>query len=104
MHKIHLGQAPFCMQNVIPPNRHLTTGRTLINSADTGGILARTATFKNSFYPHSIIEYNKLDITHRLFPSVKQFKQILFGNISEKRLWYYVGNRINHNSKVENEM
>ena len=75
------------MQIAIPPSRHLTTGRTLINAADTGRIFARTETFKNSFYPHSIIEYNKLDITLRLCPSVKQFKQILVGNTSENRLY-----------------
>ena len=84
MHKIHLGQAPLYMPNVIPPSRHLTTGRTLRNAVDTVGIFARTETFKSYFYTHSIPEYNKLDIFVRLYPSV--------GNISEKRSWYYVGN------------
>ena len=71
MHKIHLGQAPLYMQNVIPPRRHLTTGRTLRNAGDTGGIFARTETFKSLFYPHSIIEYNKLDITLKTLPISK---------------------------------
>ena len=85
MHKIHLGQAPLYMHNVIPPSKHLTTGRTLRNAADTGGIFACTETFKISLYAHSIIEYNILDITLRLCPSVKQFKQILVGNTGGKK-------------------
>ena len=38
------------------------------------------------FYPHSIIEYNKLykGKSLKLGPSVKQFKQISVGNISAK--------------------
>ena len=37
------------MQNVTPPTRHSTAGRTLRNAADTRGIFAHTETFKNSF-------------------------------------------------------
>ena len=42
-------------------------------------------------YRYAIIEYNKVDLSLRLCPSVKQFQKIWLGNISQKRLWYYVG-------------
>ena len=54
-----------------------------IPHAETGGIFARTDTFKNSFYPYSILEeYNKMNISLRLRPPVEQLKQILVGNIN----------------------
>ena len=74
MHKIHLKETPEYLQEMIPHTRAQDTGRSLRNANNTTEIFGRSETFKESFFPKTIAEYNLLDPSFRCLPTVREFK------------------------------
>ena len=88
-----LGQAPEYLNSILPPSRNVMTERTLRSSQNITGIFARTETFKNSLFPRTIEEYNGLDPSIKLAPSVVEFKQMLMTDKPYKNPLFYLGDR-----------
>ena len=93
IHKIRLSQAPSYLINMLPAQRAQTTGRALRNANAFSEIFAASETFKSSFFPLSISQYNALDPEISSSPSVTVFKQKIGNQYNRPPPWFYYGER-----------
>lgn len=93
MHKIYLNETPKYLQDTIPQTRAQATGRNLRNAANTTEIFGRSETFKESFFPKTITEYNLLDPSIRCLPTVREFKNKINPKSKINNSWLFSGDR-----------
>jgi hypothetical protein len=84
MYKVQNNLSPLYLSGACPP---LTRDRTCYNLRNDMNITMpqlRTTTYQNSFFPHTIADWNQLDCKIRTLPSIDSFKENLKKTSSPK--------------------
>ena len=96
IYKMHNGQCPNYLTNLLPPTVHEQSSRNLRNAEDYTILSRRTLLYSRSFLPSAINLWNSLPIDIRNIDNISNFKtslKQLFNLCEDNPQYFYTGDR-----------